>query len=158
MVHGGTLQTCSHNGPGSSHRNGLDPANLVADPAPKHAAEQGSEVIDGDDASLQETVCDNRLLGDRVDVAKAHEVNVVFGVVHAAHHALVVAKEEYRECGNAVDGDEKLTLLKHVGNVESREAFHGGGTHHRSFFLSSSPTLSQFYRTQQTQVKVRGWR
>lgn len=94
MVHSRALQTRADDSPHRSERDGLDPADLVADPAAAEAAKQGAEVVHGDDAALQQAVGDDGLLGDGVDVAEAHQVDVVLGVVDAAHHALVVAEEE----------------------------------------------------------------
>ncbi len=50
-------------------------------------------------------------------MAKAHEVNVAFGIVDTAHHALVIAEEEDGEAREGIDGDEEGALLELVGDV-----------------------------------------
>jgi hypothetical protein len=35
---------------------------------------------------------------------------------------LVIAEEEDRESGDAVDGDQQLTLLEMVGDIEARKS------------------------------------
>lgn len=60
-------------------------------------------------------------------MTKAHKINVVFGVVHTAHHALVISEEEDGKTSQAVDGDEKLPFLKLVGDVPLSDLVAHGG-------------------------------
>lgn len=138
MVHSRALQRGPEDGPHSADGDSLDAAELVADPAAEQAAAQGAQVVDRNDAALQERVGDDGLVGHRVDVAETHEVDVVLGVVDAAHHALVIAEEEDGQGGDAVDGDEQLPLLEEVGDIEAGETLHhdGGGYRYHSCKVS----------------------
>lgn len=121
-------------GPRRADADGRDASEAVADEAAQQAAQQRAQVVDGHDAALQQGFGDDgRAAG--VDVAEAHEVDVVRRFVDAAHHALVVAcrcadeygllrgqwdgglgtEEEDREAGDAADGDEEGSPLKMIG-------------------------------------------
>lgn len=70
------------------------------------------------DATLQQGVIDDDLLGFRVDMTILHPVDaVVDGNIHTPHHALVITEEEDGEASDTVDGDEELSLLVPVNNV-----------------------------------------
>lgn len=119
MVLGRALQGGAENCPGSSKSNGLDSANLVTGPAAHEGADQRAEVVDGDDAALEQAVGDDGgvLSIDDFGIAETHGVDVVLGVVHSAHHSLVITEEEDGEGGETVDGDEKLALLEGMGDI-----------------------------------------
>lgn len=119
VVLGRTLQGGAKDGPGGSKCNSLDSANLVSGPASQEGADQRAKVVDRDDAALEQAVCDDGgvLSVDDFSVAEAHGVDVVLGVVHSAHHTLVITKEEDGQGGKTVDGDQELALLEGMGNI-----------------------------------------
>lgn len=119
VVLGRALQGGAKNCPGSTKSNCLDSANLVSGPATHEGADQRAEIVDGDDAALEQAVCDDGgvLSIDDFGIPEAHGVDVVLGVVHSAHHSLIITKEEDGEGGETVDGDEELALLERMGNV-----------------------------------------
>ena len=47
---------------------------------------------------------------------------VVLGIVDAAHHALVIAEEEYGETSDAIDSDKESVLLQVMYDIVSRDA------------------------------------
>ena len=59
-------------------------------------------------------------------MTKLHSYMVVIdGVVDTAHHTLVITKEEDGQRCNAVDCNEKTTLLQLVDDIGPRNAIHG---------------------------------
>lgn len=72
MVHGRALQARSHDSPNGAQSDGLDSADLVANPSTQETSEKSSQIVDRDDTALQQAVRDYRLLGDRIDVAETH--------------------------------------------------------------------------------------
>ena len=59
-------------------------------------------------------------------MAELHRrVVIVHGVVDTAHHALIVTKEKDGETGDAVDGNEKASLLEPVDHIGLRNEVHG---------------------------------
>ena len=52
---------------------------------------------------------------------------VVLGAIDTTHHTLIVTKEEDRQSGDAVDGDEKAALLKLVDNIVLTDEIHRDG-------------------------------
>ena len=75
-------------------------------------------------ASLKGRFVDDHRLGNIVPVAKAHDIDVASGGVYSSHHTLIIAKEENRESSNAVDGDQKCSLLKAMDQVELWDTLH----------------------------------
>ena len=83
---------------------------------------------DSHDASLQQRFVSNYLRRPRGHVTKLHDIDgVVDGDIHASHHPLVVAEEENGEAANAIDGDEKATLLEVMHHIEARDLVHPCG-------------------------------
>jgi hypothetical protein len=119
VVLGRALQGGAKDGPGGSKSNSLDSANLVTGPAAQEGAEQRTKIVDRDDAALEQAVCDDGgvLSVDDFGVAEAHGFDIVLGVVHSAHHALIITKEEDGQGGETVDGDQELALLEGMGNI-----------------------------------------
>lgn len=114
------LQPRPQNPPGRTQRNRLDPAHPLPYPSPGQGAHQRPQVIHAHDAALQQTIRDDGRVGrsvNRLDVSDAHQFDVIFRIVDAAHHALVVAEEEDGEPGYKVDGDEEGALLQGVRYV-----------------------------------------
>ena len=52
---------------------------------------------------------------------------VVDSSVDTTHHTLIITEEENGETGNAIDGNEKSTLLEPMADVVARDSIHGGG-------------------------------
>lgn len=96
VIHGRTLQGCAYYPPYGSYGNSLDSPNTITYPTPQKRTTQRAEIIDGHYPTLQETVRHHRRqhLVFHFRVSKPHEINVVLGVVHSGHHALVIPKEE----------------------------------------------------------------
>ena len=68
------------------------------------------------DASLEQSVRNDYGTSVRIFVSEMHGyVVVVFGVVDAAHHALVVAEEEYGEACESIDEMEEAVGVVMVG-------------------------------------------
>ena len=68
------------------------------------------------DASLEQSVCNDYGTSYRILVPKMHGFVVeVLGVVDTAHHALVVAEEEYGEPGEGIDEMEEAVGVVVVG-------------------------------------------
>lgn len=120
MILSRALQARPQNTPRSTERNSLNPPNLFSKPAAEQRTYQRPQIVHRHDSALQQAVGDHRRVERAVDscsVSESHDVDVVLGIVDAAHHALVVAEEEDRETSDAIDGDEKLALLERVGDV-----------------------------------------
>ena len=49
---------------------------------------------------------------------------VIYGIIHAAHHALIITEEEDGQASHAIDGDQKLSLLELVHNVPFGDKIH----------------------------------
>lgn len=76
------------------------------------------------DASLKDTIRDDRVFGEWVLVSETHELVVVLGIVHTGHHPLVISEEEDGQGCHAVDGDEKLALPEVVNHIETVDVLH----------------------------------
>ena len=63
-------------------------------------------------AALERRLRDDDLILCLAEVTKAHCLGKASIVVHAAHHALIVAKVEDGQSGHAVDGNQELPLLQ----------------------------------------------
>ena len=58
--------------------------------------------------------CSKPFVTTGVFCPKTHGLNVILGVVHSAHHTLIITEEEDGQGGEAVDGYEKLLLLEGI--------------------------------------------
>lgn len=68
------------------------------------------------DFPLEYSVCNDYGASFRIFMPEMHGlVVVVFGVIDAAHHSLVVAEEEYGEPGEGIDEVEKAVGVVVVG-------------------------------------------
>lgn len=65
------LQRRTKDSPHGTKSNRPDPADFVPDPASEQRASEGSEVVDADDAALEEGVGYHRVAGG-VDIAETH--------------------------------------------------------------------------------------
>lgn len=71
-------------------------------------------------------------------MSKVHScIIVVLGIVDAAHHPLVIAKEEYRETSDAVDSDKKSALLQVMYDIVSGDAICAGPNAYRRALLTA---------------------
>ena len=53
------------------------------------------------------------------NVAKFHGIMIVVGsTVDTTHHTLIITEEEDGQASNAIDGDEKTSLLELVHHIE----------------------------------------
>ena len=52
-------------------------------------------------------------------------VVIVDGVVDTAHHTLIITEEEDGQGRNAIDGNQKATLLQLVGDIHAPHTIHG---------------------------------
>ena len=131
VVLGRALKAGTENGPASTESDCLDTPIAVTERAPDETTHEGTEIVDGNllqvsknvcglcpsdemthDASLEESVGDDRCASDRIRVAKFHGfVVVIRGVVDTSHHTLIITEEEDTETGHAIDGDQQASLL-----------------------------------------------
>lgn len=86
VVHGRGLKSGAEDGPGSTERDGLNTAILVAKPTADQAPNQSANIVDGDDTSLEKGVIDDRTPIIAL-MPKVHCMGIIiFGAIHAAHH------------------------------------------------------------------------
>lgn len=113
------LQTRTQNRPKSTSRNRLDSPHPITEPPTKQTTAQRAQVINRDNPALQQRIGDDRcgLSTLHLGVPELHQLDVVLGVVHAGHHALVIAEEEDGQRGDAVDCNEELALLELVDDI-----------------------------------------
>jgi len=95
VVHGRGLQTRANSRDCGANKDGLDTSKTIADGSSDQTANQGSEVVDRHNASLQQGIIDDSL-AVRSLVTKTHEGVVVICGVDTAHHTLVVTEEQDR--------------------------------------------------------------
>lgn len=115
-----TLQTRPKNAPRSTQSNRLDTSNLLAYPTSSQCTDQSPQIIHRNNPPLQQTIRYDRSVGraiDSLNMTESHELDVVFGVIDTAHHALIIAEEEDGETGYAIDCNEKLAFLQRVRDV-----------------------------------------
>lgn len=105
VVHGRGLESSTEDSPGSTESDCLNTSILVAEPAADQAAYQSADVVDGDYASLEQRVVNDRSPCLRVWMAEVHGfVVVILGAIDATHHTLVITEEEDGKRSDAVDG------------------------------------------------------
>ena len=122
-----SLESSSNDGPTGSETDGLDPAITVTEPTTDETAHESTEVVDGDDAALEEGVIDDRGTSHGIWMTKFHgSVIIVEGTIDTTHHALIVTEEEDGETSNTIDGYEKAALLKLMDHIGSGNDVHGG--------------------------------
>ena len=121
------LESSTDDGPTSSESDSLDTAVTVTEPTTNETAHQSTEIVDGDDATLEKSIVDDRGPCFGVGVTEFHGLLVVVNcTVDTTHHALIISKEEDGETSNTIDGNEKTTLLKFVDHVGPGNDIHGG--------------------------------
>ena len=133
MVLSRSLKGSTNDGPTSAESNCLDTAIAVTEPATNEAAYESTEVVDRDNAALEEGVIDDRGTCFRVGMTEFHGgVVVVYGTIDTTHHTLIISEEENGKTSNTIDGDEKATLLQLVNDIGPRNDIHGSGYSERS--------------------------
>lgn len=127
MVLGRSLESSTEDGPTSSKSDRLDAAITVTEPTTNETADEGTEIIDGNNATLEKGVVDDRGTCFGVGMTELHGgVVIVNCTVDTTHHTLIISEEEDGETSNTVDGDEKATLLKLVDHIGPRNKIHNG--------------------------------
>ena len=122
-----SLKCGSDDGPASSETDCLDTSITVTKPTTDETADESTEVVNGDDATLTKSVVDDWGARYRVRMTKLHRLLIVIDrTVDTTHHTLVITKEEDGETCNTVDGNEKATLLKFVDHIGPGNDVHGG--------------------------------
>ena len=127
MVLSRSLQCGSDDSPTSSETDCLDTAITVTKPTTNETADESTEIVDGDDATLEKGVVDDWGARFRVLVTELHSCLIVIQrTVDTTHHTLVITEEEDGETCNAVDSNEKATLLEFVDHIGPGNDVHGG--------------------------------
>ncbi len=126
MVLSGSLKSSADNSPSSSKRNCLDTPITITEGTTNQAANQSTEIVDRDNTALEKRVINDRSACCGVLVTKLHRsLVVVLSCVDTAHHTLVITEEENGEPSNAVDRNQKTTLLQLMDNIIARDSIHG---------------------------------
>ena len=122
-----SLKSSTDDGPTSSESDGLDTAITVTECTTDETTDEGTEVVDGNNATLEKGVIDHWSTRFGIRMTEFHGgVVVVNRTVNTTHHTLIISKEEDGETSNAIDGDEKATLLISVDHIIPRNDVHGG--------------------------------
>ena len=127
MILSRSLESGSDDSPTSSKTDCLDTAITVTKPTTNETADESTEIINGDNAALEESIVDNRGARYRVWVTELHSfLIVIHRTVDTTHHTLVITEEENGETGNAIDSNKKTTLLQFVDHIGPWNDIHGG--------------------------------
>ena len=127
MVLSRSLECGSDDSPTSSETDCLDTAITVTKPTTNETANESTEVVDGDDATLEKSVVDDWGTRFRVGVTEFHSgLIVVQRTIDTTHHTLVITEEKDGKTSDAVDSDEKATLLEFVNHIGPGNDIHGG--------------------------------
>ena len=127
MVLSRSLKSSTDNSPSGSKRDCLDTTITIPEGTTNQAANKSTEIVDRDNTALEKRVINNRSACCGILVTKLHRsLVVVHSRVDTTHHSLVVTKEENGESGNAVDCNQKTTLLQLMDNIITRDSIHGG--------------------------------
>ena len=122
-----SLQSSSDDSPAGAKTDGLDTTISITKPTTDETADESTEIVDGDNATLEKSIVDDWGTSFGIWVTKFHGLLVVInGSVDTTHHTLIISEEENGETGNTIDGNEKATLLKFVDHVGPRNDIHGG--------------------------------
>lgn len=122
-----SLESSSDDGPTSSETNSLDTAIAVTEPATDETAHKSTEIVDGDDATLEKGVVDHWSACFGIWVTEFHSLLIVVQrAIDTTHHALIISEEEDGETSDTIDGSQKATLLKLMDHVGPRNDIHVG--------------------------------
>lgn len=106
VVHGGSLQASANDGNQGTEKDALDATVPVTEGPADQAADKGSKIVDRNDAALEKRIGDDGLAVGAL-MTEAHTSVVVVGSVDAAHHALIITKEEDRQACDAINSVAK---------------------------------------------------
>lgn len=127
MILSRSLKSSTDDGPTSSESDCLDPAVTVTECTTDETTDESTEVVDGNNATLEKGVIDHWSTRFGIRMTEFHGgVVVVNCTVNTTHHTLIISKEEDGETSNAIDGDEKATLLIFMDHIIPRNDVHGG--------------------------------
>lgn len=122
-----SLESRSEDSPTSSKSNCLDTAIAVTEPTANETAHEGTEIVDGHNATLEKGVVNDWGACFGIRVTEFHGgVVVVKCTVDTTHHALIISEEEDGETSNTIDSDEEFTLLKFVDHIGPGNDVHDG--------------------------------
>lgn len=126
VVLGRCLKSSTEDGPTSSESDCLDTAITVTKPTPNETADESTEIVDGNNATLEKGVVDDWGTCFGILVTEFHgSVIVVNRTVDTTHHTLIISEEEDGKTSNTIDRDEKATLLKFVNHIGPGNNIHG---------------------------------
>ena len=127
MVLSRSLESGSDDSPTSSETDGLDTAITITKPTTDETADESTEIVDGNDATLEKSIVDDWSARFRVWMTELHSgLIVIQRAIDTTHHTLIITEEEDGETSNAVDGNEKATLLEFVDHIGPGNDIHGG--------------------------------
>ena len=122
-----SLKSSADDSPSSSQSDGLDPTITVTEPATYETAHEGTEIVNGNNATLEKGVVDDGSTSFRVRVTKLHGCLIVIHcTVDTTHHTLIVSEKEDGKTSDTIDGDEKASLLQLVDHIGPRDDIHDG--------------------------------
>lgn len=102
VVHGGSLQASANDGNQGTEKDALDATVPVTEGPADQAADEGSKIVDRNDAALEKRIGDDGLAVGAL-MTEAHASVVVVGRVDTAHHALIITEEEDGETCHAIN-------------------------------------------------------
>ena len=90
-----SLQSSSDDSPASAKTDGLDTAISITKPTTDETAHESTEIVDGDNATLEESIVDDWGTSLGIWVTKFHGFLVVINCsVDTTHHTLIISEEE----------------------------------------------------------------
>ena len=105
VILSGGLEASTDDGPPCPKTDRLDAAITITERTADETSDKSTEVVYGDNATLEKSVIDHWSTGDWICVAKFHGVVIIVGCcVDTAHHTLIISEEEDGQAGDAVDG------------------------------------------------------
>ena len=122
-----SLKSSTDDSPTSSKSDCLDTTITVTECTTDETADESTEIVDGNDATLEKGVIDDWGTCFGIRMTEFHGGVVVINcTVDTTHHTLIISEEEDGETSNAIDGDEEFTFLKPVDHVRPGNDVHGG--------------------------------
>ena len=120
------LQSSTNDGPSSSKRDCLDTTIAITEGTTNETANESTEIVDRDNATLKKRIIDDRGACFRICMTEFHSVVVIIWCgIDTTHHSLVITKEEDGQPSNTIDCNEKTTLLESMDHIGSRNQIHG---------------------------------
>lgn len=95
MIHRGALQARADDRPNRACSYRLDSPHTIAQPTSKKPTDQRTEVVDRDNAALEQGIRHNgcQVAALFLGIPKLHHVDVVGGIIDTGHHTLVITEE-----------------------------------------------------------------